>query len=58
MSAFDKDIAFTRRVLGKVEGDLKGGDNSVLENQATYVLAARMVGSLVHGCVFFSLPGD
>jgi hypothetical protein len=34
MSTFNKDIAFTRRVLGKVEGDLKGGDNSVLEKQA------------------------
>jgi hypothetical protein len=53
MSAFDKDITFTQCVLGKVEGDLKGGDSSVLEKDAAYALVARMVGSLVRDYASF-----
>jgi hypothetical protein len=48
MSADDKHLAFTQRVLEKMEATLSVG---LLEREATFAVAERMVGSLL--CLLF-----
>jgi hypothetical protein len=51
MSALDKNLALTQRVLEKMQATLSIG---LLEKEAAFAVAERMVASLVC-CFYFSL---